>query len=376
MHRLLPQLVCGTFMVPAGAESDVLGGAERTTEVAAIYTGEVWSDAKGAYEYLDNLDITFDVSHGQWTLFAYLLYNNGHTLASLADTVQGVSNIEAANDFRLYEAWGEWRLANAPLSLRAGLYDLNSEFDAIERGTLFVNPSHGIGVDFSQSGVAGPSIFPLTSLAVRVTGEFDGWTLRTAVLDGVPQDGNRLGISSDEGALLVAEVDSTLAGRWRVALGAWHYTADFEELEPAGSNSAGRRHDDNVGVYGFIEGPLWASSDGSCEVGAFMRAGEAEDRINLLRRYIGAGVVYSGLAPRRPEDRLGVAWGVAEPGMAARRAAPGELGRESIIELAYRFGVTERLTLQADVQHIRKPALQRDAGSTWMFGMRFELALL
>jgi porin len=67
--------------------------------------------------------------------------------------------------------------------VKIGLYDLNSEFDVIEAAALFLNPSHGIGPDFAQSGRNGPSIFPVTSLAIR--GEYRlatrGWCARSCL---------------------------------------------------------------------------------------------------------------------------------------------------------------------------------------------------
>ena len=48
-----------------------------------------------------------------------------------------------------------------------GLYDLNTEFDALESAGLFLNSSQGIGPEFAQSGLNGPSIFPTTTLGLR-----------------------------------------------------------------------------------------------------------------------------------------------------------------------------------------------------------------
>lgn len=51
--------------------------------------------------------------------------------------------------------------------MRIGLYDLNSEFDALDDAGLFINSAFGVGTDIGLTGVNGPSIFPVTSLAVR-----------------------------------------------------------------------------------------------------------------------------------------------------------------------------------------------------------------
>ena len=78
------------------------------------------------------------------TLFAYLLWNDASTFSDrYSGDAQGVTNIEAEQALRLYEFWYEHRLADG-LSLKTGLYDLNSEFDAVDSAALFLNSSHGI----------------------------------------------------------------------------------------------------------------------------------------------------------------------------------------------------------------------------------------
>ena len=107
------------------------------------------------------------------TLFVYGLYNNGSTLENsdeLVGDLQVISNIDASHAWRVFEFWYEF--GEGPWSVRTGLYDLNSEFDVNETGGLFLNSSHGMGPDFSQTGENGPSIFPgfVTGIARRVGG--------------------------------------------------------------------------------------------------------------------------------------------------------------------------------------------------------------
>jgi porin len=63
-----------------------------------------------------------------------------------------VSNIDASDAWKIYEAWLKQSLFQDRLPVLAGLYDLNSEFDVIESAGLFLNSSHGIGADYSQTG--------------------------------------------------------------------------------------------------------------------------------------------------------------------------------------------------------------------------------
>ena len=161
------------------------------------YTGEVIGNAAGGLQrgtrYLDNLDIIFEADMEKlvgWNgaqVHVYGLYNNGTSISDLVGDTQAVSNIETGSAaLRLYEAWVDQKIGDQ-LSLRVGLYDLNSEFDALDAAGLFVSSPNGIGTDFAQSGQNGPSIFPSTSLAARLAfTPAEGWTVRAAVLDGVP----------------------------------------------------------------------------------------------------------------------------------------------------------------------------------------------
>jgi len=180
----------------APAEIDETDGAIL---LQLTYTGEVMGNVSGGVRrgtrYLDNLDFVFETDMEKlvgWTgaqVHVYGLYNNGKSISDLAGDTQAVSNIEAGTQaFRLYEAWIDQKIGDR-LSVKAGLYDLNSEFDALDAAGLFVSSPHGIGTDFAQSGQNGPSIFPSTSLAARVQwAPAEGWVVRAAVLDGVPGD--------------------------------------------------------------------------------------------------------------------------------------------------------------------------------------------
>ena len=152
----------------------------------AVYTGEVLSNLAGGLEsgsrYLDNLDLELEfeiadtIGFGAGTVFVRGLYNNGSTFSDeLVGDLQVVSNIDAGRSWRIFEFWYE--VGDAPWSLRTGLYDLNSEFDTNETGSVFLNSSHGIGSEIGQTGENGPSIFPVSSLGLR--GAFQADALST-----------------------------------------------------------------------------------------------------------------------------------------------------------------------------------------------------
>jgi porin len=356
--------------------------------------GELWRQATGGIatgdRYLDHAELSADVDGERvfgvagLQLFGQLIYDNGHGIADeLAGTAQGVSNIETTEALRLYELWSQWDLGAENVSLRIGLYDLNSEFDSIEPAALFINPSHGIGPDFSQSGRNGPSIFPATALAARLQMQSDGWTVRAAVLDGVPGDPDdpkrtRVSLSSEEGALLVAEAGYEFASGARLGAGYWRYTADFEDCCAAIDTDRVRLRADNAGAYALAVSPVVVAGERSGGLRMFLRVGEAETRINPTGRYFGAGVVFDGL--RGAGDQVGLAFAIAELGEPTRRALRTEgtaVGhRESNIELTYRTVANDWLTLQGDVQFIRHPGMDPSLSSVWIFGLRFEVGTI
>lgn len=100
-----------------------------------------------------------------------------------------------------------------------GRYDLNSEFYRLQSASLFLNSSFGIGPEFSQSGLEGPSIFPNTSVGARFAIKpIEEIVLRTAVLDGVPVDrpnGTREIFAQGDGVLAVTEVSVVVRSRCR-----------------------------------------------------------------------------------------------------------------------------------------------------------------
>jgi porin len=364
---------------------------QPSLSIEASYTAELWklagADSRSRSAYLDNLDLTATLDGetlfglGGLQLFAYALYNNGDVLNDdSAGVIQGISNIEAVDAMRLYEAWAQWAFAPSA-SVKVGLYDLNSEFDAIESAGLFINPSHGIGPDFSQSGLNGPSIFPSTAVAVRLQAEVGGWVARLAVLDAVPgdpdhPDNTTIRWSSKEGLLYVAEVDYSMRAGARTGLGYWQYSEAFDDLVRTDSNGEPLAEANNYGAYAFAETAAISLASGMGELMVFTRTGWANEDLNPVSRYVGAGIVWSGFVAGR-EDQLGISVAQATLGDPWRRAMSNEgthtRSTETIFELTGRFAIGDILTLQPDVQYVRHPGALADRGSAWMFGLRFEL---
>jgi len=375
---------------PTGYPRSANERPEHPVTLSAVYTADVRSDLAGGVSrgarYLDNLDLQVAIDADRllgWQgarMFVYGIYNNGVSLSRLVGDVQTISNIETSvRAARLFEAWVE-RDVGRNASLKVGLYNLNSEFDTTQSGGLFLISSHGIGPDFSQSGRNGPSIFPVTSLAVR--GEVklgEHWLGRVAVLDGVPGDPahpkrTAIKLSSKDGALLVGEIDF-LKGGTKAAVGVWAYTAKFDELRRAGT-PVDRRN--NKGAYIFAERRLIGNrSDDPKGLAGWLRFGIAETRFNAIGSYLGGGIVYTGLIPGRVDDQAGLSLAAANFGdryrdseaRPDRKLAP----RETVLEAAYSTIVAPWLSIQPDVQYVFNPGGNWEISDAIVVGFRVKI---
>ncbi len=368
----------------------------------AAYTGEVFSNLSGGLrretEYLDNLDVmfTFDVEQlFGWngaTFFFYGLGNNGGDPGpDNVGAAQGVSNIEAFDTWKLYEAWFEQNLFDDRFALRFGLYDVNSDFDVIETAGLFLNPSHGIGPDYSQSGKNGPSIFPTTSLGARVKVQArDSLYIQAAVLDGVPGDpnnshGTHIILGREDGLLVATEVTYQMESQnpgdepySKLAFGSWFYTKSFDDVQEVDNFEDPVQRTGDHGFYVLAERTLYREVDDPAQgLAVFARFGVADTWINSFGSYTGFGWVYTGLIPGRHKDQVGLALAHGRHGDRFQKGQ-AEVGidvdvHETILEFSYRVQLTPWLAVQPDVQLIVNPGSDPSVKDAFVLGTRFEV---
>ncbi len=409
---------------PTGTEPQAAPPARPPVALEVIYTGDVFGAVSGGRKrdaaYLDNLDLKLHLDGNGligWPgslLFAYVLSNRGENPSRFVGDAQGVSNIAAPNAWRLYELWLQQNLFGGRMSLLAGLYDLNTEFDVLQSAGLLVNSSFGIGPDYAQSGRNGPSIFPVTSLGLRVkVRPKRGYYVEAVVLDGVPGDpddpeATAIELSSDDGALIAAEIAlfdraeddvrpltarvgarnrSRRIGRGqtsaryvaKLAVGGWWYTSKLEELIGGGEPVAPPRRSGSFGVYALAERTVYREPEGTQGVMVFARAGLARSRVNRFSSYVGAGATYSGPIQGRPDDEMGLGVAVAingDPYRRSRSAVGLETeGTETVVELTYRAQLLSWLAIQPDLQWVLNPNTEPGRANALVLGLRAEAAV-
>jgi len=324
------------------------------------YTTDIIGDVAGGEQrgmhWIGRLDLDLDSGKGLFGIDGahahadiFLLHGGGFSERVVGDA-QVVSNVDAPYALRPFEAWVEAPLGGG-VRAKAGLIDLNSEFDVQAVGALFLNSSFGIAPDYSHAGLNGPSIFPITSPGLVVAVERSRWTLRMAAFDALPGDPGHPhrtlpGPFFRNGALLAVEGEVKIGSGGELQGGIWFYTDRFDRLD-------GRRRGRSAGTYVQYEQQL-AGDEKSGALRGWVRVGRAASDVNAIGVYAGGGLAWG------TEDRsYGIAIAHARLGDRALQAfAPALTPRdraETTLEATATRRLTRWLAVQPDLQYVRHP---------------------
>lgn len=362
------------------------------------YIGDYFTNVYGGLEkrstYLHNIDIhlSLDLQKAmKWEnakLHTHVLGNHGGAPNDFVGSIQGISNISAPDTWKLYEIWFEQKFFDEKFSILFGLYDLNSEFDVRESSSIFINPSHGIGPDFSLTGKNGPSIFPTTSLALRFIYNISKmFSLKFAVLDGVPGNlnnpkGTHVLLEKNDGLLFAAELnfsknrENVNSNYFKYGFGAWRYSKAFEMHGSEQNNKTG-----NYGLYAYAEKFIFSEENKNEGLIGFIRLGVSEKQVNQICTYYGAGFNFLGLIPGRNDEVLGLAISACENSNSfvashSLTDAQSKIKKyEYITELTYEFKIFDSLRFQPDIQYVINPTFSSTNNSAFVFGARLSVKL-
>ncbi len=369
-----------------GGRADLL---HRGLMIEGSYTANFWRNIDGGADtenvFLDNTVVSVTAEGEKLygisgsTVFLSILKNTGGEINGRhVGSHGGIDNMEVSKSTtKLYEAWIEQRFMDEKLSIRAGLYDLNSEFYVTESSGLFLNPTYGIGTEMASSGENGPSIFPATSLGVRILGQIaSDYYIQTALFDGVPGDidqpkGTRIAFEDGDGALIVAETGYKNADHGLIGFGVWGYTSSFDhftEIEADGSPAQELAR----GAYVIAEALL------SDDISTFARIGTANGDVNAFDWAWAAGAVWNNPFALREEGTLGLALSGTHNSNAYKDAiiATGSATEtyETQIELTYRDQILSWLGVQPDVQYTFNPGTGPSLDNALTAGLRVEIS--
>lgn len=364
-------------------------GIEHYGDMLVVIDGGLERGAwyAGLFETGVALDLDTLLGWQRTRVFVLGIGTFGRDPADGTGSIHAPSNLANVPTGKLLEAWLERDFLDGGLALLAGLYAADSEFDVKETAGVFMNGGFGTGLDLSETGLNGPCVYPVSCLGVRARYQPGGQSyFQLAVLDGVAGDpeqprGTQIRLDSADGLLFLGELgvqrDPDRGRFLRAALGAWHYTTEFETLLQS-PGVAARTRRGTQGLYALLEGDLYREPGQFLQgLSGFLRLGWADEAVNPIGRYAGAGLVYTGLFPGRDDDVLGVGISAAFSGddfraAQADEAAPVE-AREVVIELAYWIPVLPWLSVQLDAQHVRNPGLDPGLEDATVLGLRYQV---
>ncbi len=365
-------------------------------ELFLVYTSDYVANVRGGLKhrsgYLYNMDIAAFIDANELlglrntNMFFYVIGNGGADPTDFIGDFQGTSNIEAPDSWKLYELWMDIFLNQQRTNLKFGIMDLNAEFYVTENATSFVNSSFGIGAEIAQTGINGPSIFPVTALALRLKHQFNEEKyLQLAVFDAVagnPRDltGTHIHwIDPDEGFLMIGEMGSVRPASndnlfQKLAVGAWHYTAKFDVIGKPGIKKRG-----NQGIYLIAEqqirqNPIYPEKG----ITLFANFGLTKSEFNPIQIFYNGGLVCQGLNLVKG-DQAGLAFTTVIAGNAYMKMLESTQvsasRHETVVEWFYRFTPASWLLLQPDVQWVINPGLVKDIPNALIFTLRLGVVL-
>ena len=392
------------------------------TELAfksTLMTNPVGGVKQGS-DYMQNLELKVGVDTAKlWGIpdssaYIHMILNSGGKInAAYVGSQMGVDNIEAPdNTLKLYQAWFNKNFLGSTLSVLAGVYPIDAEFYVTDSSGIFLHPSFGVGAELGQTGKNGPSIYPISSLGVRLKYEpLPTLYVQAALLDGDPGSGRaahwtRLNPFHGDGSLFMAEIGyhpgeayhmsehieadksaipdtvKKLEDQYepigKYAIGLWSYSKGFNDLldTSPGGNSLQRK---NRGIYLLMENSVYRAKDMERDAAIFFRYGLADKNINTFDYSASIGLRVRGLIGGRVDYFFGIAATRSNAGekfrLAQQAAGIAIPGNETVVETTYRAKINSWLIVQPSIQRIFNPSLAPDVRPATVIGVRCEMSL-
>ncbi len=359
-------LSAGGAVAEEGAATETPAATPKFANLSLLYKGDVVGVVDGgdrkAGRALDALDVAADLDFEQGFGFKgltgrfELMMTSGGKSNEFAGTLQGVDNIEVGHrGMRVYQAFLEQSLANGAFSVRLGFSDLNSEFYVSDSAGLLMAPPFGIGTEMAVTGEHGPSIFPSTAFALRAKYRFGdaGYVQAGLFNENAGDVGDPKGPDwrFRKGALAIAEAGLTRGGK--TAIGLWRYTHKVDNVY-ADPVSLAQGQSTSQGVYVLVERDLCSGKDGVRATTGFLRAGIADDRTDIVDGGLQTGFKVSHLVPSHPESLLSIGYSWSHFSKRYRQQNGSLADGEHLVEVTYSDRIAPHLTLQPDLQWIRR----------------------
>jgi porin len=334
------------YSLELSMESDFFTSLEPDQDSGSSWSGEVEAVLEADFELL--------WGWRGWAASVVAKANRGDALAAASGEILPFSGAADDRGQELEEFWLQKDLLDGQVSILAGQYSAENEFDLRETAGIFVNGGFEEGPELAELGGDGGAVTPLPGLgarlAIRLPGDF---TIRLALVEGEIEDADPEE-PADAGYFHIAELNwrPESAPGARYGLGAWYHSGDFRRLD---LNADRAFEQGTSGYYAFAEGEIFRAPQAAGPVvSGFVRLGFADDGVSELASHQSAGLTVAGLIAGRDEDVLGLGVTSISNSQAYRSisAQEGEplSDRETAVELTYQARLAEGVILQPSVQ--------------------------
>lgn len=328
-----------------------------------------------------------------WTSQINALYPQGSGLTDAAvHDFNVLSNIDAYDSVRLYEAWVQRDFDDGRFSIRLGQILADAEFFDSDYGSLFINSSFGAIPLVSQN--LNPPIFPVAAPGIRLRSDpVDSFYLEAALFSGDVGEPNtndkhglRFSLPGEDGVLLFAEIgfkinpndqrSSTASATGEVPLSGTCKLGGYYDSKKFPDARGMTSHNGDYSFYLIIDQEIWhPDQNADRALSLFARLGGAPRDRNTVTLYGDGGINYKGIFPSRPNDTLGLGFSYT----ALSHSLVDDQGRrlashhEGVLEVTYQAALAARVSLQPDLQIIFNPGAVSPAPTAVVAGLRFNL---
>jgi len=341
-----------------------------------------------------------------FSLSVNALYPQGTGLTAKAvHDFNTISNIDAYDSVRLYEAWFQEEIGEGKFSIRLGQLSTEADFFASDSGALFINSAFG-AIPLASRNLNAP-IYPVAAPGIRLrTAPNKSFYVQTAIFSGdvgEPGTTNKHNINfsfpGEHGTLVFAEMGwkfnakekipavpvtpdeppdpdvpppppkpPKLSGTYK--LGAYYDSTNFKD------SGGGSPHRGDYSIYGVADQEVWhPSGNGERAMSVFARIGAAPNDRNTVVFYADSGFNYKGILASREKDTLGLGFNYTQLSSElvdnVGRRLPAHY--EAVLEMTYQATFGDHMSVQPDFQCIFNPGAMKSTPTALIAGIRLNV---
>lgn len=178
-------MMCGTIQAQPAFDDHLSGdwGGTRTALLAhgvaldLFNTTDAFGSIRGgiadgvvfsnAFEAVLSADLMPLLGWPGARVYLHTIGSGGRAPVELSGSIHEPSGLADDDALRVLEFWIEQSFLQQRLSVLAGLFEVDSEFDARGTGDLFLSDGFGFGLELPNVGLEGVSFSPLSGLGLR-----------------------------------------------------------------------------------------------------------------------------------------------------------------------------------------------------------------